>query len=499
VQTFVIQLLFLGSTTHRTDVSKKNIILFIGCILIGLYIGLAGFVRWGDELPPQITLQQPFLQVGPATLLAIHIEDLDTGLQDISIHIEQNLETFPLAKEQFSSHGPLSIDGGEQHTYDIELIPFADDTLPKRRGRAKLVIQASDYSWRNFFGGNTTRFEQEFSVKFTPPRLEVLSSHDPIPQGGSGLVFYRVSEDAQSHGVQIGEAFFPGYPTPDESREFSLIAVPHDLSPKQPIQLIAEDGLGNNAILNLDYKIRKKSWRTRRIKITDRFIQQTVMPIIHHTPELQDQGENLKNFILVNNSLRKQNNQQLQELSQKTQSEFLWKGAFLQLSKSQVEAAFADHRRYIYKGRSVDTQDHLGFDLAVTKQYPVEATNSGEVIFANYLGIYGNSIVIDHGHGLQSLYAHLSSFDVKEGDWVEKGQSIARTGTTGLAAGDHLHFSLLLHGVQVNPTEWWDPQWVKTRISDRLHLRFQDEPTIGIDEVIGPPPPTREIPFFEIN
>ena len=156
-----------------------------------------------------------------------------------------------------------------------------------------------------------------------------------------------MSEDAQSHGVQIGEAFFPGYPTPDESREFSLIAVPHDLSPKQPIQLIAEDGLGNNAILNLDYKIRKKAWRTRRIKITDRFIQQTVMPIIHHTPELQDQGENLKNFILVNNSLRKQNNQQLQELSQKTQSEFLWKGAFLQLSKSQVEAAFADHRRYI--------------------------------------------------------------------------------------------------------------------------------------------------------
>ena len=479
--------------------SKKTIIIFIGCTLIGLYIGFAGIVRWGDELPPQITLQHPFLQVGPATPLAIHIEDLDTGLQSISIHIEQNLESFPLAKEQFSSHSPLSIDGGETHTYDIELIPFADDTIPKRRGPAKLVIQASDYSWRNFFNGNTTRFDQEFSVKFTPPRLEVLSSHDPIPQGGSGLVFYRVSEDAQTHGVKIGEAFFPGYSTPDENREFALIAVPHNYSPNEPIQLIANDGLGNNATLNLDYKIRKKPWRTRRIKITDRFIQKTVMTIIQQTPELQDQGDNLKNFVQVNNQLRLSNTETLKELSQKTKAEFLWKGAFLQLSKSQVEAAFADHRRYIYKGRSVDTQDHLGFDLAVTKQYPVEATNSGEVIFAQYLGIYGNTIVIDHGYGLQSLYAHLSSFDVKKGDWVEKGQSIARTGTTGLAAGDHLHFSLLLHGVQVNPTEWWDPQWVKTRITDRLHITFQDEPVMGIDEVIGPPPPEKSIPFFEIN
>jgi len=138
----------------------------------------------------------------------------------------------------------------------------------------------------------------------------------------------------------------------------------------------------------------------------------------------------------------------------------MWEGVFVQLSNSQVEAFFADHREYVYSGKVIDTQYHLGFDLAVTKHYPVDAANSGVVVLAEYFGIYGNTIVIDHGYGLQSLYAHLSSFQAKMGDYVRKGQMIAKSGMTGLAAGDHLHFSVLVHGVQVNPVEWWDPDWV---------------------------------------
>lgn len=444
--------------------------------------------RWGDASPPRVTLLQPFEQVGPATVLALHIEDSQTGLREVSVQIEQNLEQFSLAQEKFPSHGILSPDGGKTHTFDLEMTPFGDETLPRRRGPATLVITARDYSWRGFLEGNVLTFKQEFTVKFDPPRLEILSSHEPIPQGGSGLVFYRVSPDGKNHGVKIGTVFFPGHSTPDGMRQFSLFAIPHDLPVSEPIQLIADDGLGNQALLTLDYRIINKSWRTRRIRITDRFIQKTVMPIIAQSPDLQDQGDNLKNFLLVNHTLREGNSRRLLALSKLSKPEFLWKGAFQQLSNSQVEAAFADHRKYLYEGKVVDTQDHLGFDLAVTKHYPVEATNSGEVIFAEFLGIYGNTIVIDHGYGLQSLYAHLSSFEVKKGDWVEKGQIIAHTGTTGLAAGDHLHFSLLLHGVQVNPTEWWDPQWVKTRITDRLGIPFSPEPVVNMHELHVPLP-----------
>ena len=146
----------------------------------------------------------------------------------------------------------------------------------------------------------------------------------------------------------------------------------------------------------------------------------------------------------------------------------MWDGPFVQLGNSKVEASFADHRTYIYKGKEVDQQTHLGFDLAVTQHVPVVAAAAGTVLNASWLGIYGNCVIIDHGMGVQSLYAHLSSIAVKPGDMVEKDQQIGRSGMTGLAAGDHLHFTMLVNGHPVNPIEWWDPHWIQDRVLRKL-------------------------------
>ena len=132
----------------------------------------------------------------------------------------------------------------------------------------------------------------------------------------------------------------------------------------------------------------------------------------------------------------------------------------------------------------------------MTQHYPVEAANNGIVLFAGYLGIYGNTIILDHGYGLLSLYAHLSSIAVAPGEALTLGQPIGKSGTTGLAAGDHLHFSLILHGEQVNPTEWWDPFWVKTRIKDKLGLPslvkpIEEEPEPPTNRLGPAAPPTR--------
>lgn len=285
---------------------------------------------------------------------------------------------------------------------------------------------------------------------------------------------------------------------PDDTGMFALIALPYNAKSDTPIHLTASDAVGNTAILNVDLRVKKKAWRTRRIHISDRFIQKAVLPIIAQTPEISEQPTNLENFVMVNNKLRQLNNQTIREFSKTSKPEFLWKKAFRQLPGSKVEASFADHRKYVYKKKVVDTQDHLGFDLAITKHYPIQTSNDGIVVFANYLGIYGNTIVIDHGYGLQSLYAHLSSFAVKTGDSVKIGQVIARSGTTGLAAGDHLHFSLVLHGEQVNPTEWWDANWIQTRIRDKLDIpaplvapqELEPEQQVTGDEAFGPGPPT---------
>jgi murein DD-endopeptidase MepM/ murein hydrolase activator NlpD len=173
--------------------------------------------------------------------------------------------------------------------------------------------------------------------------------------------------------------------------------------------------------------------------------------------------------------LRKENEDRITAVTTKVTPLMLWKDAFAQLSNSKVEANFADHRTYTYNGEIIDTAYHLGYDLSVTKNYPVEASNSGNVVFTGDLGIYGNTVILDHGLGLFTLYSHLSSIDVKEGDALAKRQILGKTGETGLAVGDHLHFGVYLHGVPVLPVEWWDGKWIADNITPKLEGRTGQE------------------------
>ena len=195
--------------------------------------------------------------------------------------------------------------------------------------------------------------------------------------------------------------------------------------------------------------------------------------ILEHSPELKmappAPGDDLiAAFLAINGELRRANAAAIAALAKKTSASKLWNGPFAQLGNSKVEAAFADHRTYVYKGKEVDQQVHLGFDLAVTSRVPIVAANAGTVLNASWLGIYGNCVIVDHGMGVQSLYGHLSSFDVKVGDTVTKGQIVGRSGMTGLAGGDHLHFTMLVNGQMVNPVEWWDPHWIEDRVQRKL-------------------------------
>jgi murein DD-endopeptidase MepM/ murein hydrolase activator NlpD len=91
-------------------------------------------------------------------------------------------------------------------------------------------------------------------------------------------------------------------------------------------------------------------------------------------------------------------------------------------------------------------------------------SNSGTVVYADYNGIYGNMPMIDHGLGLYTLYGHCSNILVKTGDEVNAGFSIAQTGKSGLALGDHLHFGILVQGIEVRPEEWMDSKWIRDNV-----------------------------------
>ncbi|MBV9362543.1 MAG: M23 family metallopeptidase, partial [Betaproteobacteria bacterium] len=270
--------------------------------------------------------------------------------------------------------------------------------------------------------------------------------------------------------------FFPGFKgTVKGAPEsyFALFAHPYDAPADARAVLVAMDKAGNKRELPLSYELKNVNYKKSTIALTDNFLQNKVVPLIEDASARQ--GSPKEVFIAVNKKLRKENEDKITEVTSKATPTILWQGAFGQLSNSKVEANFADYRTYTYNGEPVDSAYHLGYDLSVTKQYPIEASNSGNVAFAGPLGIYGNCVMIDHGLGLYTLYGHLSSIDVKVGDAVKQRQVLGKSGQTGLAAGDHLHFGVYLDGVAVLPVEWWDAKWIADNITPKLEGRSGEE------------------------
>lgn len=431
-------------------------------VLIFLAFFAFTYKRWEGQAP-EISFDRDFKALGGHPSLTLTVADPASGLRYVTIRLSQNNHEVTLAEESFEK-----TTAEKSRQYDVGRL--IAEKYKIQDGPAILSVSAADYAFRDFLRGNRREISKTFAFDVTPPRVEVLPGQHYINQGGSESVVYRVSEDVEVSGVQVGPHFFPGFPAnlPDANVRFSLFAFAYDLPTDTPVAVIARDAAGNEAAAQPWQKIFPRKFRSRDIVLEDSFLQKVVPEIKSHTPDIKDEGDLVKTFVEINSKLRRKNHETIARLSRQSGGKFLWDGAFVQLSNSQVEAFFADRRTYVYQGKTVDQQDHVGFDLSVVQQYPVEAANVGKVVLAEYFGIYGNAVLIDHGAGLLSLYGHMSSIDVKPGQTVNKKDVIGRSGATGLAAGDHLHFGLFLHGVPVNPTEWWDAKWINEHVLDRL-------------------------------
>jgi len=438
-------------------ISGLGILAILAVIAIIVLIGL-NLKRW-EGTPPEVKFDRDFKSLGKDAALNLTVTDSGSGLDHVTVRLRQKAEV--VLVDQSLTQAPSA-------TFDLGKA-FAEKAKGTD-GPATLIVTAVDHSLLRFFRGNHVEEIRTFNFDTTPPTVEVFSGQHYINQGGSDCVVYRVSEDAEISGVQAGPHFFPGFPVnkSDPRLRFAVYALAYDLPADTRIELVARDAAGNEAKAGFWQKVFPHKFRSRDIPIDDSFLKKVVPEIVSHSKTIKDSGDLVKTFVDINTNLRKQNHGTIAELSKASPGEFLWTGAFQQLSNSQVESFFADRRSYIYQGKKVDEQDHVGFDLSVVKHYPIEASNDGKVVLAEYFGIYGNTVLIDHGAGLISLYGHMSSIDVKAGQMVKKKEALGKSGETGLAGGDHLHFGMFLQGVPVDPREWWDAKWIREKVMDRL-------------------------------
>jgi murein DD-endopeptidase MepM/ murein hydrolase activator NlpD len=427
-------------------------------IVIVLIAGGFYFVPRFEWHKPEIKITPDSETIGLAPI-EIEVAERGSGLKSFSAVLSSGGAEHALASEQYDQpvmHKKLTV-------------ALSSKLTGLKEGPAVLRVSARDRSLWNLFRGNETVIQKNVAIDITPPILELIADDRYINFGGAGLIIYKPSPDTVTTGVKIGGYFFPGYKgqVKDHADYYAVFfAHPYNVGENEKASLVASDKAGNTREMRLVYELKNVKYKKSTIPIGDDFIQGKVAPLLNDVGARQGSPKDI--FIRVNKGLRKENDDKITAITQKSTPSKLWNGAFSQLSNSKVEANFADARTYIYKDETIDNAYHLGYDLSVTKHYPAEAANSGGVAFTGDLGIYGNTVIIDHGLGLFTLYSHLSSIDVKAGDSIKQHQPIGKTGETGLAAGDHLHYGVYLNGVPVLPVEWWDQKWINDNIQPKL-------------------------------
>ncbi len=429
------------------SLKKFFLLVILGCIIA------ATIYYFRDTEGPTISLMPSSGPISAKSPLSLTLTDEGTGIKRVQVTVIQNGNRMPLVNQD----APL-----ESKQIDIEL---NIGSLKPKQGAFEIEVVTVDRSIYHLGKGNLNKQTFPLTYDTRPPIISILSKAHNFTKGGSGLVVFRLNEEVEKTGVQVGDLFFPAF-MQDSGAYASLIAYPFDMKESQFIpRVVAVDLAGNERQAGIYYRANNKKFRQRKINLSKSFLQQKAPEFESMVPE---PGDELNTYLYVNGEIRRQNRAKMAELAKETAEAPLWQGKFLQMRGASALALFADHRRYYYEGKQVDKAVHLGYDLASVAQAKIEAANDGEVVWADYLGIYGLCVVIDHGLGLQTLYAHMSQLEVQPGDMVTRGQAIGRSGATGMAGGDHLHFGVFVSGIAVQPLEWWDGKWIKNNIDSKF-------------------------------
>lgn len=443
---------------------------FYGILFVVLAIvAIGGWVLFFEGEQPVVNIDSIGDYLGRKGTISYSVHDAKSGIRSVSVSYSQGELRKTLHSVTYPRTSYTDAIGPRE---DAQEIVFDTKVEGVSDGPLLITVEAADFSMRGWFTGNKTTVVKEVTVDTVPPRVQLLHNEKYISPGGTGIAIYKIEDNDSAHGVSINGQFHPGFPL-NESNDGIYIcyfALPYDALRIDTLTISAVDKAGNEMSAPFASVFKGVVQKKDSINIGDGFLQEKIPEFQQYYPEMQ--GELVEKYLYVNNNVRERNNARIGELCRSTLPKRMWQGRFLRMAGSSP-AGYADHRTYFYNNQEIDKQVHLGMDIASTQRVEVRAANKGQVVFADYLGIYGNMVLIDHGQGVFSLYSHLSQINVSPGESVDQQSVVGLTGTTGMAGGDHLHFSMLVNGVFVTPKEWWDQHWIEVTIEDPIKdLKF---------------------------
>ena len=434
-------------------------------IILGLMIGAAAYVftSQGFERNVPVVQSEDFIYWNRKDPLQIKISD-DGALKSYSVTINDGSNAVVIANELIlkpTREKILKIVYPKKVVNGIRLDP--------RATKLQVTVEVTDKSKWNFFQGNSVKKVLNVEVDYKRPDINILANSYSVTRGGVGLVIFQVKDEAlKGFYVEAAGNRFKAQPYKKEGYYATLIAWPFDKE-NFTANIIALDKAGNKRISNIPFYLLGKRYKTSWIQARDKFIDGKISDLIASEPKYSIIDNRLEKLKTINETMRLENEKLIHSLGKTVSNEILneWKiKKFYPLRNAAKVASFGDDRHYYYehKENEVSESKHVGLDLASTKMAKIVSSNTGKVVFADYNGIYGNMPMIDHGLGLYTLYGHCSNILVKTGDDIGAGFGIAQTGKSGLALGDHLHFGILVQGIEVRPEEWMDSKWIRDNV-----------------------------------
>ncbi|RPH47579.1 MAG: M23 family metallopeptidase, partial [Desulfobacteraceae bacterium] len=344
------------------------------------------------------------IYIGASKDLPVSVSDGKRGLRKVWIGIVKDGKEIPLVAKGYQKGGFFS---GGTTKEDLLNIPIEPAKMGLSDGKAVLRLIAWDYSWQRWWNGNIETIEKEIIIDTKRPEMDILSGIQNLNQGGSGIVIYKLSEPCEKNGVYAGGNYFPGYAGvfQDKNIYISVFALEYSKGPGTEIYAEAVDGAGNSSRKGFKVFIKEKKFKKDSLNISDEFLN-AKMPEFNLAVPRDSKTPLADKFLKVNSDLRVENYNKIKDIVKNTEKSLLWDGVFVGLPNAKNMAGFADHRDYFYQGKHIDSQVHLGVDLASLANAPVPAANRGKVVFAEDLGIYGKTVLLDHGYGLFSMYSH---------------------------------------------------------------------------------------------